>query len=373
VEKRSENVSKKLKIAILGSAASIHTIKWANFLSDKGHSLEIYSFDERGISLKQDIVVHNVPKLSRLLQFIFYIPKYRKSINNSHADIVQVHSIGSYGFLSLLIRSKFKVITPWGSDILLYRRNILKIIIIYLTVRSAKCFTCDSREVRQKLENFGADFSSINIINFGVDTMKYQRDVSLQKARIAHGNRKNFTVVSTRSFEPIYDVQTLIFATKELKSKGIFIHVSLIGGGSRENQLKQMCKDLDIEDQINFVGRVDNAQLYKYLNSSDAYVSTALSDAGIAASTAEAMACELPCIISNVRENEYWIQDSINGFLFKAGDYLELAAKISILYADSELRDLFGVRARSKIRQDNDYLVEMSKVAKLYLKVSSNE
>ena len=43
---------------------------------------------------------------------------------------------------------------------------------------------------------------------------------------------------------------------------------------------------------------------------SDIYVSTSLSDGGLAASTAEAMACELPVIITNFGVNSKWISEN---------------------------------------------------------------
>jgi glycosyltransferase involved in cell wall biosynthesis len=133
-----------------------------------------------------------------------------------------------------------------------------------------------------------------------------------------------------------------------------------------------MTFQLGIDDLVIFIGRVENSKLAEYLNVADVYVSTALSDAGIAASTAEAMSCELPCVITNVRENSYWIEDSVNGFLFEARNYKELAVKIRIIIENPTIGGEFGKKARAKILDSNDYYSEMKKAENLYLESCMN-
>ncbi len=106
--------------------------------------------------------------------------------------------------------------------------------------------------------------------------------------------------------------------------------------------------------------------LPELLCSSDVYVSTSLSDAGIASSTAEAMSCELPVIVSNSGENSLWINDGVEGFLFNCGDYQTLANKILTIIDDSELKKSIGINGRNKILLNNSYDEEMSKMDNIY-------
>ena len=99
------------------------------------------------------------------------------------------------------------------------------------------------------------------------------------------------------------------------------------------------------------------------LNAMDIYVSTSLSDAGIAASTAEAMACGLTCVVSDVYDNHEWIAHGENGFLFECGNAQNLSDTI-ISILDSSESELSVVRkgARKKILDDNDIYREMKKM-----------
>ena len=51
-----------------------------------------------------------------------------------------------------------------------------------------------------------------------------------------------------------------------------------------------------------------------FYNKIDIYISTSLSDGGLASSIAEAMSFERLIIISNNSDNKIWIKNNINGF-----------------------------------------------------------
>jgi len=111
--------------------------------------------------------------------------------------------------------------------------------------------------------------------------------------------------------------------------------------------------------------------LYRWFRSVDVYVSTSLSDAGIAASTAEAMACGLPAVISATAENNKWIESNRNGFLFPAKNANKLAEILIRLISNAELCRKIGIAGRQTIIEKNDYGNEMAKMEKLYEKLGS--
>lgn len=63
----------------------------------------------------------------------------------------------------------------------------------------------------------------------------------------------------------------------------------------------------------------------------DVYVSTSLSDAEIPTSTAEAMACGLPVIVTDAADNKKWIDNGVNGFVVPAKDPKSSSEKIMYL------------------------------------------
>jgi glycosyltransferase involved in cell wall biosynthesis len=117
---------------------------------------------------------------------------------------------------------------------------------------------------------------------------------------------------------------------------------------------------------VRFVGWISNDELPRYLASSDIYVSTSLSDAGLSASTAEAMACGLPVIVTDSGENRVWIEDGKNGFVVPLANPKILAEKIIYLIKNKDIKARFGEINRKIIEERNNYYKEMAKMERIY-------
>jgi glycosyltransferase involved in cell wall biosynthesis len=111
---------------------------------------------------------------------------------------------------------------------------------------------------------------------------------------------------------------------------------------------------------------VSNDELPQYLRLADVYVSTSLSDAGIAASTAEAMAVGLPVVTTNTGENEKWITNETNGYLIPVKNPQILAEKIIHLLKQENSKPLFAKNNRERIEERNNYYKEMAKMENMY-------
>ena len=81
------------------------------------------------------------------------------------------------------------------------------------------------------------------------------------------------------------------------------------------------------------------------------------------------MSCEIPVIISDSAENDKWINNNVNGFLFSTKNSEQLAEILIKLIKDHELRIKVGKEGRNIIIKKNDYENEMKKVNDLYLKL----
>ena len=94
-----------------------------------------------------------------------------------------------------------------------------------------------------------------------------------------------------------------------------------------------------------------------------------MSDVGLASSTGEAMSCETPVVVSDSAENDKWINDKINGFLFSTKNSEQLAEILIKLIKDEPLRKKVGKEGRNISIKKYDYENKMNKVNDLYLKL----
>jgi glycosyltransferase involved in cell wall biosynthesis len=362
-----------MKICYLASGTSVHTQRWITYFAEKGH--DVHLITDAPLDY-ESVKIHLLTKRdggsmgynrNRFLDFASWAVKIRGMIKNIGPDVLHSHYISSYGTLGILSGFHPLVMTAWGSDILVEpkRSKILRQIVKF-DVKRADAITCDGEHVEKVLAELGADPSKVNLIFFGTNTVQYSPEWRNPEIMKKLGFSGSPVVVSTRKLEPIYDIGSLIRAVPGILEQIPGAKFLIIGKGSLEAELKGLAESLGVSSSIKFIGEVQNTELPGYLASCDVYVSTALSDAGLAASTAEAMSCGLPVVITDFGDNRMWVQDGVSGCLFPPGDSPSLVDKIVYLLKNRETGLEYGGRGRDTIVERNSYHKQMARVENLY-------
>lgn len=359
-----------MKLCFLAGANSIHSYRWIKYFAAAGHEVTWISLSPSIFESLPGVRFYEINGASGLLGLPRAALKVRKIIAHARPDILHVHSVGTYGVMGLLSGFDPIIATPWGSDVIYGKESPFKRPLIARILRRAAMITCDAWHMRDEVIKFGVAAERIHIINFGIDTERFSPRPSSPAIRAANHLGDAPAVISLRNFEPVYDIPTLLRAVPKVLAQHPDTRFMLVGRGSLESELKALASQLGIDHVVHFVGFVPNDQLPDTLCSLDVYVSTSLSDAGIAASTAEAMACGLPVVISDSGENSRWIDDGVNGLLVPVSQPDALADRLIQLLGDAELRQRLGRAGRATVHARNDYLVEMSKMESLYQQVA---
>jgi len=362
-----------VRICYLADASSVHTHRWVKYFAERGHEVHVISFENAQI---EGTKVHflNLPVRVKNAKFplkvALSILKMKPLIKRIKPDILHAHFVTNYGFFSALCSFNPLVITAWGSDVLVVPQarfiSMIKKLIAKYTLRKADLITCDAEHMKEALRRSGIAPEKITLIYFGVDTRKFSPGEKSEELRAKLGIYDSPTVISLRNLEPLYDIETLIrslpLVLKEVPESQFLI----AGKGSEEEKLRELAESLGVSDNVKFIGFIQNDKLPQYLSTVDVYVSTSLSDAGIAASTAEAMACGLPVIVTDVADNKKWVDNGANGFAVPVRDPKSLAEKIIYLLRNEDVRKKFGKINRRIIKEKNDYYKEMEKMEDIY-------
>jgi len=278
--------NKKLTICFFGEAKpeDVFTLRWAKFFSDKGHKVYLFSYSPfKGNEVKEinlfllgkkfPISVWPFNTILNLPPTIGYVKRILKEIK---PDVIHSHCVTSYGTLASLTGFHPFVLTAWGSDILITAHsNFITKIGTKNALKKADFITCDAEHMKSAMEKLGADKNKIKIIYFGVDTRKFSpgpKDGQLLKKWGFNHNDK--IVISLRSLEPIYNVETLLRAASVVLKKIPDLKFVVAGKGTEEEMLKKLAEELKISNSVRFVGWVKNDELTNYLRSADIYVST---------------------------------------------------------------------------------------------------
>lgn len=363
-----------MRILYIGDARSVHTRRWVNFFADHAYEVFLFSSFEIVEDFSKNLKFFIFPKKNtgnELLSFIYNafseLIRIKTLINEIRPDLIHIHYINSDAFLATIVADCPVIVTPWGSDILIAPKNSrLKKWLAQFVLKQASLITCDAYHITEPLVALGTAPEKIKLVFFGTDTEKFQPHDKNVKIMDSLDARDKKIIISVRSLSIIYSIDTLIRAIPiviGLFPNSVFI---IAGSGSEEQNLKNLAKDLGVLRNIRFIGQIRPDDLPQYLTSSDIYVSTSTSDAGLSASTAEAMACGLPVIITEFGDNPIWVKDGKNGFLIPVKNSNILAEKIIYLLSHENERFAMGQANRDLILKKNNFYKEMDKMGNIY-------
>lgn len=358
-----------MKIIFLGEAGSIHTIRWVNSLSEKGIEVIL-------VSLKGNF--DNVEKISKKVKVI-YLPfgtklgyylnvfALKKIISKEKPDLINAHYASGYGTLGRLSGFNKKLLNVWGSDVYdfpneskLKKRIIEKNLKNYTAIASTSY--CMAEETKKYLENKSKE---IFITPFGVDTEKF-KNLNIEK------KENEITIGIVKTLTEKYGIEYLIKAIKELENildieNYKKIRLLIYGKGELKNKLEDLTKELQIEDKVIFKGYISNEDVPKALNEMDIFVVPSILDSesfGVAA--VEAMACEVPVIVSDVDGLKEVVVNNETGFVIPKKSPKEIANKIKILIENDDIVKKFKKNARDRVLKLYDWNKNVENMIKIY-------
>lgn len=156
-----------------------------------------------------------------------------------------------------------------------------------------------------------------------------------------------FNIVSISRLEPVKNIEGMLKALKEVRSINSNFILTIVGDGILMNQLKEKVKDLNLSDNVNFVGYQSDP--YKFLLQSDLYILNSFTE-GFSNSLMEAMYSATPSISSKSGSAEMLINEGITGWITPVGDDEALRNKIlHIMNLSSKSREKIGLNAKKYV------------------------
>jgi len=121
-------------------------------------------------------------------------------------------------------------------------------------------------------------------------------------------------------------------------------------------------------ERVSFGGQISQNELPRWYHWADLYVSASHVD-GSSVSLIEAMACGLPCLVSDIPSNLEWVTEGENGWLFPDGNADALAAKILQAMEQKKSLSKIGSAARAVAEQRADWKKNSALLLETYQKV----
>ncbi|MFC2081645.1 glycosyltransferase [Candidatus Bipolaricaulota bacterium] len=191
------------------------------------------------------------------------------------------------------------------------------------------------------------------LIRNGIDLPGLKHIVEEGKAalRVKHGlPAQGATVISIANLRPPKDHATLLDAMSELRTRSVTPELLLVGDGLFREELEQQTRELGLEGNVRFFGRVDNRVVLELAVASDIAVLCSHVE-GLPTSLIEAMAVGLPVVATDVGGVSEVVADGETGVLVPPGDPRALAQAIQDLIGDEVRRAAMSEAAQARVEE----------------------
>lgn len=150
-----------------------------------------------------------------------------------------------------------------------------------------------------------------------------------------------------------------LMAIRQLADLGVPVHYDLFGGEPRPEtgevsdlpRILHAIDDLGLENHVRLCGNLGSDGVRNGLQRSDVLLHASLSD-GLPTVIAEAMACALPVVVTDVGGVRELVTDGVEGRILPPRDAYGLALAMKALWDDPETRLKMGRRGRDRIVAD---------------------
>ena len=342
----------KKRILFLGETFRADAITWMNGLKEYGN-FEIVTWELQNHSEG----IFRIKRLFELFKTFFNFKKIAKSFN---ADMVIAERVTSYGFLAAISGIKPIVIAQQGSSDLWPENSplyFLKKMLQDYAFKKANLIHAWGNVMALHMRKQNADMSKVMIMPKGIDVDLFGFQDNSSTIKI--------NAIVTRSLKSEYKHDIILKAFSVLKKKNISFEITIVGDGILLEKLKMFAILLNIEKEVVFTGRINNADLPKLLQKSNFYVSMPTTE-GVSASLFEAMACGCFPVVSDIEGNRSWIKTQENGILVESENAEKLASEIECAFLNPSFVEKAIIQNRKLVVENANYAINMKKIANAY-------
>lgn len=272
-------------------------------------------------------------------------------------DIVHCHGARA-NFIGMFLKNKIKIplITTMHSDYELdFRDNFYKRLVFTnlnkLALKKFDYYIAISDTFKNMLISRGFNGDEIFTVYNGIDLemdMDYMGKEEFLRTRGIDYQGETLVGIIAR-LDKVKDHETFLRAAKILIDDGEEVKFLIAGEGNDQKRLKELTKELGIEDKVHFIGFIDDP--FSFYNAIDINTLTSLSES-FPYAVLEGALMKKMIISTNVGGLKELIVDGQTGFLIDVGDYKDLARRIKMLLEDKEKIKVMGENIYNKVKNE---------------------
>lgn len=171
----------------------------------------------------------------------------------------------------------------------------------------------------------GFDRDRVLVMENAADTEKFNPKVKGDGVRRKYGVRRGPVITYVGGFHPWHGLENIVKAANLLVKEFPEVKFMMVGDGPEKERIVNMVKEIGMESNFLFPGKVSHDKIPEYLAASDILVSIynqeLYREVNLTTKLYEYMAMGKPVIVYGVKEGE--LKHNVNGLLLKKWDCIE--------------------------------------------------
>jgi D-inositol-3-phosphate glycosyltransferase len=224
-------------------------------------------------------------------------------------------------------------------------------------LRAADRVIAVSGHIADQAIQLGVERNRVRVIRSGVDLKRFSmRDRTAARTALQIDVATRL-VLFVGNLEPRKQVDVLLQAMVMVRRQIATAELIVVGSGESAGMrdqtahLVRLTRDLELQEAVHFVGRVEDSELLDFYAAADVFALPSSSEAqGIVA--LEAMACGLPVVATAVGGLLDTIDDGRTGHLVRSGDVGALARGLLAVLENEPHRQEIAAAGRESVERD---------------------
>lgn len=340
----------------------------SNGFSKNGDEVEVICMTRHHTILKEVVNPHlTIWRYKTVLEFmsqpvsLYYC--YRAILRSQYADIVHIH-LPNYlvlFILPLLPKSR-KILVHWHSDVL-HKGLLAKVLeeMLLVLLRRVDLVIATSENYAKASPTLSRMQEKVRIITLGIPN-----NLNESERVTTTSCNKTVSILSVGRLVEYKGFKYLIEALSKTPSN---INLTIIGSGHLKEDLIKLTTTLNLENRVQFKGRVNNQVLLDCFNQCDIFCLPSISRAeAFGVVLLEAMRHSKPIITCSISGSGVpWVNENrVTGINVSPKNSEQLSEAIIMLSESKELRDQLGRNGKVRFKTMFTDEIMISSFDKLY-------
>ena len=348
--------------------------KISDFLIENGHSVKIICLSEAGnIHTEDNLDVVRIKRSNNLpirwIKTIYQIVK-----NGRRSDLIFVNGLGVESAIANLILKKQLIRKIVGDPVWERAYNKKRITQSFDDFQNNKhSFLI---EVQKLLRNWSINSAEIVItpsdhlksfvsgIGYSKKILKINNGVNITDINRANESKADINLIIISRLVVQKNINIVIEAMKLLDNKNL--KLSIIGEGGEFSKLESAIHDLNLQNQVQLLGKIDNNKISQFLLTADIFIQASNYE-GLPHSVLEAINYEVPILSTETGGCKDLLNDGERGFIIPMPpDKKVIAENISFIIENKAEATKRADEAKAFINKKHNFLEQANQYMEIF-------